>query len=188
VLEWLQTKERTMYWNNCVCSYMNKPGSELQKKYGEKNRNWKRKGAERGWRPIETEIMCIFVHATCPKGTARLLTQPIRSGINKWFHKGRKKRKASGSEMKWKPPQRSWKHHSRRHTYSSRGDGDPKSKRPYKRSRWRTGHQTDPAGVLRNVRLKIKSKTRLCHMGAWDTSIYIHTYPTEPRRFPESPN
>jgi len=116
VLEWLQTKERTMYWNNCVCSYMNKPGSELQKKWRKKNPNWKRKGAERGWRPIETEIMCIFVHATCPKGTTRLLTQPIRSGINKWFHKGRKKRKASGSEMKWKPPQRSWKHHSQRHT------------------------------------------------------------------------
>jgi len=62
------------------------------------------------------------------------------------------------------------------HTHSSRGDGDPKSKRPYKRSRWRTGHQTDPAGVLRNVRLKIKSKTRLCHMGAWDTSIPAQSY------------
>lgn len=174
---------------------MNEPGSK-----GKWLKGWSGGAVEggRGWRPIERKIMCIFVHATCPKGTARHLTQPIQGGINKWFHKGthnKRLRKSECQSSEMKRNEVKWNENPRKgheniivgdtqHTYTHT-HADQLRRPKVKETIWTDSELLETQRACWGMcGLKIKSKTRLCHMGARDIVILRYRYITEPRRLP----
>lgn len=172
---------------------MNEPGSK-----GKWLKGWSGGAVEggRGWRPIERKIMCIFVHATCPKGTARHLTQPIQGGINKWFHKGthnKRLRKSECQSSEMKRNEVKWNENPRKgheniivgdtqhttHTHTRRSTEKTQSQRDHMNGFGVTG---DPAGVLRNVRFKNKIQDKIVPHGCLRYShieIQIHNWAEE---------